>query len=126
MITLTLALAMVIAAVVAFLPRGGATPVPEPLEGVFPLPGDVVVRQTGLEVDLPVGYRILGMVVDGMPLDVDELSVIEATGDWSWQPGPGQVIEAWTAGDHTVYVRWDRTEGGNPDPGEYAWTFRVT
>jgi hypothetical protein len=122
---LTVGLAAVLTAVILFYPRGDAPVLPDPLEAVFPLPGDVVVRQTGIEIDLPVGYDVLELQVDGISIPPRELGVTPATGDWAWRPGEGSVIESWTAGDHTISVRWDRTSGGIPDPGSYVWTFRV-
>ena len=122
---LILVLAGIVTAVVAFYPNGEAGALPDPLEAVFPLPGDVVVRQTTIEVDLPVGYEILDLVADGIPVPISQLAVTEATGDWRWRPQDDGGYDGWTAGDHTIYVRWDRVTGENPDPGEYVWTFRV-
>jgi len=85
-----------------------------------------VVRQTGIEIDLPVGYQLLDLIVDGVAVDLAEVSFTEATGDWRWYPGAGRTIEEWTAGDHQASIRWDRIAGGNPDPGGFVWTFRIT
>lgn len=118
------ALAAVLAAAVLLAPSGEAPTLPEPLESVFPLPGDTVVRQTAVEVDLPVGYG-LELYVDGKPVPQTEIGVTPSTGLWVWQPGPGRSIVTWEGGDHTVVAAWDRVAGGRPDPGEYEWTFRV-
>ena len=48
---LILALAALVLAVAALLPSGEETEIPEPLEGLFPAPGDAVVRQTAIEID---------------------------------------------------------------------------
>jgi len=119
-----LALAGLVALVIAFYPDGEGGGLPEPLEGVFPRPGDAVVRQTAVEVDLPVGYD-LDLYVDGRPIPDVELGVTASTGEWIWQPAPGRSIEQWSGGEHTVTVTWDRVEGGRPDPGEFEWSFRV-
>jgi hypothetical protein len=121
---LGLALAALIASVIALAPSGERTALPEPLEGVFPLPGDVVVRQTAIEVDLPVGYT-LDLVVDGRLVPAVEVAVTPSTGVWRWQPAPGSTTEQWSPGEHTVSIRWERTSG-RPDPGEFTWVFRVT
>ena len=120
-----LALAALVALVIVFHPRGEEAAIPEPLESVFPNPGDTVVRQTAVEVDLPVGYG-LELVVDGRPIPPIEIGNTPATGQWIWQPAPGRSIEQWEGGEHTVTIRWDRLEGGRPDPGEFTWSFRVT
>ena len=115
-------------AVVAFVwivnPLGDDAALPEPLEAVFPLPGDTVVRQTVVEVDLPAGYAI-EMEIDGIRIPPNEIGFIEGTGLFSWGPGPASLWETWDAGEHTVVVRWDRVDGSRPAPGQFTWTFRV-
>jgi len=118
-------LAALIAAVWTLNPRGEESPLPEPVESVFPLPGDTVVRQTAIEVDLPVGYS-LDLNVDGMAIPQIEIGFTPATGHSIWQPGPTKLFEVWESGDHTITIRWDRVSGGAPDPGEFTWKFRVT
>jgi hypothetical protein len=119
-----LALAALAAVVVLAYPEGREAVLPDPLEEVFPLPGDAVVRQTAVEVELPVGYS-LEIFVDGRPVPATEIGHTPSTGVWIWQPAPGGSIEQWTAGEHTVRISWDRVAGGRPDPGEYEWSFRV-
>ena len=121
---LSAALAAVVAGVILLAPTGEETAIPAPLEAIFPAPGDTVVRQTIVEIDLPVGYEI-ELFVDGVQVPPDEIGFTEATGEFRWQPGPGRSMEVWPGGDHTVRVVWDRTRGGRPDPGEYEWEFRV-
>jgi hypothetical protein len=121
---LALALAALVAVVVALAPHGERPSLPEPLESVFPLPGDSVVRQTAIEVDLPVGYT-LDLIVDGRAVPGIEIAVTPSTGVWRWQPAPGTSSEQWSPGEHTITIRWERTTG-RPDPGEFTWTFRVT
>ena len=123
-ILLTLALASVVGLAVLLTPGGAPQDLPAPLESVFPLPGDAVVRQTAVEVDLPIGYT-LEIEVDGIWIPPHEIGLTEATGRWIWQPSPDSVVGFWEPGDHTVTVRWDRIAGGRPDPGEFTWTFRV-
>ena len=121
---LSVALAGVVAAAVLLAPSGEDVEVPAPLEGIFPAPGDTVVRQTIVEIDLPVGYSI-DLYVDGMWVPADEIGFTPSTGVFLWQPGPGRSMEVWTGGEHTIRVVWDRTEGGRPDPGEFEWVIRV-
>ncbi len=113
-----------IASVWAVNPRGEDAPLPAPVESVFPLPGDTVVRQTALEIDLPVGYS-LDLNVDGVTIPQAEIGSTPSTGRYIWQPGPFKLFETWGTGDHTITIRWDRVSGGGPDPGEFTWKFRV-
>jgi len=113
-----------IAVAVALSPSGSEADLPPPIESVFPPPGDTVVRQTAIEVDLPVGYRI-EFEVDGTTIPAGEIGETPATGVFIWQPGPTTLLPGWSPGDHTVTVRWERTIGSSPDIGTFTWTFRV-
>lgn len=119
-----IALGVVVATLVALNPTGRRTEVPAPLEEVFPLPGDTVVRQTAIEVDLPVGYE-LSLAIDGIEVPEGEIGVTEATGQHVWQPGPSSLFASWTPGDHIVRATWERYSGGVPDRGSFTWAFRV-
>lgn len=121
---LTLLLVAVVAVVAVVLPEGDGDLVPAPIEELFPLPGDSVVRQTGIEIDMPVGY-VVDLEVDGIRIPPLEVGFVAGTGQWYWEPRSGGVIEVWPDGEHTVTIRWDRTSGGRPDPGTFTWTFRV-
>jgi len=105
-------------------PSGEAVSLPSPIESVFPLPGDTVVLQTAIEVDLPIGYE-LELEVDGVIIPRVEIGHTAATGRFIWQPGPAKLFEAWEGGDHSITIRWNRTAGGGPDQGTYSWRFRV-
>jgi hypothetical protein len=96
---------------------------PSQIEAVIPEPGETVVRQTRIEVDLIGGYA-LDMFVDGFLIPEEELFIVEGTGVYSWQPEPDGVITELSPGQHQVLIRW-RTLSGLPDVGEYSWTFRV-
>ena len=107
---------------ILFAAEGETLELPRPLEAISPLPGDLVPRQTTLEVDLEVGYRG-EIVVDGWP--ISDLVFVEGTGVYRWSPSPSSpTIQEWTPGSHTVVIRWD-TITGLPDPGSFEWSFRV-
>lgn len=118
-------LVVLIVVVWIFNPLGEDAGLPRPLERVFPLPGDAMVRQTAIEVDLPVGYS-LELEIDDIAIPQTEVGFTPATGRYIWQPGPTTLFEVWEAGEHTITIRWDRISGGGPDPGEYTWVFRIT
>jgi hypothetical protein len=123
---LGLALIALAAIVLGVAFAGGGEPVelPLPLEGVAPTPGEAVLRQAVVEVDLPAGYQAT-IYIDGFPIPPAEVVVVEATGVHSWRPSvEGRVFQEWTPGLHTVRVTWDRG-AGLPDPGAFEWSFRV-
>ena len=120
---LGLALAVIVIAAVVFMPSGRSPGLPDTVETYSPTDGDTVQRQTRVVVDLEPGYDI-SLVVDGAPIPSTEISVIEATGVFTWEPGEGRSVEAWIPGLHVVEVTWDRATG-LPDPGSLRWSFRV-
>jgi hypothetical protein len=102
---------------------------PPIVENVEPAPGDLVPRQSVIEIDLRTGYRaelwVLANPSAGtwQRIPDSELTFIEGTGVHTWAPGPGRTVEEWPAGEHTLRVIWD-TITGLPDVGEYEWSFR--
>lgn len=118
------ALALLVVAVIVMYPSGDPTALPPPLESVYPLPGDVLAAQAEVVIELPAGY-VATLVVDGRPVPPDEVVAVPATGTFRWRPGPGGALDHWDPGEHTVEVSWDRPLGQVPDPGAFAWTFRV-
>ena len=107
----------------AFSTEGESADLPEVLEAISPQPGDIVPQQTGLEIDLPVGYEA-EIYVDGWP--ISDARFVEATGVYKWAPSPSSpTIQEWRPGPHTVRIVWD-TYSGLPDRGSYQWTFRVS
>jgi hypothetical protein len=107
---------------------GGAV-VPSVVESVQPAPGDLVPRQSVIEVDLQSGYRAELWIQTNpaagtwLRIPESELVFVEGTGVLTWSPGPGKAVEEWEAGEHTLRVVWD-TLTGLPDVGEYEWSFR--
>jgi len=123
LVLLSLGLAAVIGLAIGFSPSGTESPLPEPLERIFPRANDSVPRGTAVEVDLKVGYQI-DLYVDGEPIPRDEYAIQTGTNLVTWAPGPGRTIERWAPGVHELRIDWDR-ELGIPDPGSYTWTIRV-
>jgi hypothetical protein len=116
-----LGLAAIIFALV-LSPDGEEVELPGALESISPLPGDLVLPQTAIEIDLEVGYQAQ-ITVDGWP--ITDFIFVEPTGVYRWSPSPSHpTIQSWTPGEHTVDVIWD-TYTGLPDPGSFSWSFRV-
>lgn len=109
---------------IAFVPRGEPTVLPGPVEEVFPKPGDSVIRQTTVEVDVEVGYEI-ELWVDGFRVPDSEVVFVDATGVARWSPSPNSLyLSEWSPGPHTIRVVWN-TVSGPTDVGEFEWEFRV-
>lgn len=109
---------------IVFAPQGEETPLPGPVEAVFPRPNDRVLQQAVVEVDLEAGY-VAEIWVDGFRVPDSEVTFVEATGVHRWAPSPTSLyLEAWTPGEHSVRIRWN-TLTGTADVGEFEWSFRV-
>ena len=121
--SLGLALVAVVGLAILFAPSGSEAGLPDPVERVFPLPNDAVIRQTTLEMDMQVGYTIV-LFVDDIRISPVEIGVQAGTNLHTWQPAPGRFLETWEPGAHTVRIEWERVTG-LPDPGSFAWSFRV-
>lgn len=114
----------IVALGIVFAPRGTPSPLPGPVEAVFPGDGDAVIRQAQVEVDLAVGYEA-DLEVDGYPIPSAEVFFDPSTGLLRWGPAPtGVVFTEWSTGRHTVTLRWTRVVDV-PETGEYTWEFRV-
>lgn len=131
-ILLTATLLAAAAVLVAVVSYGSAGPsksaLPGAVEAVRPGPGDLVPRQSSVEVDLKAGYSG-ELWVELNPgtwqrVPEGEVTFIEGTGTLSWAPGPGRVVEEWRGGEHRLRVVWN-TLTGLPDVGEYEWSFRT-
>jgi len=125
LVLIGLGLVFVAIVVIAFVlaPGGDDAPLPSGLERVSPQPGDAVLPQAGIVVDLAAGYS-LDLWVDGLRIPAAQVDYVAATGLYTWEPGPGRSIEEWRPGSHTVRAAWDRLTG-LPDPGSFDWEFRV-
>lgn len=117
------ALVAVVGFAIVFSPSGTETELPDPVERVFPLPNDSVIRQTVVDVDMAVGYELV-LFVDGFRISPIEMVVQTGTNRYSWQPAPGRFLETWAPGTHEIRIEWERS-AGLPDPGSFSWTFRV-
>jgi len=123
LIALGLLFVAIVLAAVALNEGGDAEPLPEAVERVSPRPGDAVIPQSEIVVDMQAGYD-LQIVVDGLILSGDEVEVSTATGVHRWAPSDDNTITEWVPGTHTVVIRWDKVSG-LPDRGSYSWSFRV-
>jgi hypothetical protein len=110
------------------------------IEGVFPKPGDIVLRQSEVRVDLASGYRGI-LVIDGQEIPTFDLVATDggassgaqfdavfdpALNTVSFTPKVGATIEAFAPDRHTVTaVYWKESEGRDA-ARQFTWTFRVS
>ncbi len=110
--------------------KPSAPAVPDVIESVRPGPGDLVPRQSSVEIDLKAGYgaelwvRLNPESGTWQRVPSGEVTFIEGNGTLNWVPGSGRLLEEWPGGEHGLRVVWD-TLTGLPDVGEYEWSFRT-
>ena len=107
---------------------------PAVIESLSPAPDSQSPRQTSIQVDVLVDYRVEIWIDFRGSGDLDanwvrvpesEITVIEATGQYAWRPSPnGTLLTEWEPGLQRVRIVWD-TKVGIPDPGSYEFSFRV-
>lgn len=117
----------IIALTVAFGGGPDPVPLPEVIQELNPRPGDVLMRQAGLEIDLAHGYKA-DIFINGFQIPIEEFvgsAAVEATGVYRWSPSPASaVLQEWAPGTYTVKVMWDSISG-LPDVGSFEYDFRV-
>ena len=123
LVLLGLTFIAVIVGAVLISPSGRPAVIPDVVERVAPQDGDLVLRQTSIEVKLQPRYRA-SFVIDGVAIPQADVLFVEATGLHIFEPGQGKAIAEWTPGTHRVLIEWDRLVG-LPDPGSYRWVFRA-
>lgn len=107
---------------------------PEIIEALSPEPDSQAPRQASIDVDVPVDYRVEiwidyrgsgDLSANWVRVPEAEITVIEATGQYSWHPTPGSpFLQEWAPGQQRVRIIWD-TRVGIPDPGVYEFSFRI-
>lgn len=91
---------------------------------VSPAPGDRVLRQSEIAIDLAAGYDA-EMTIDERPIPKDQLDHIVGLNRFAFIPGKGKEIEELSPGRRCVVVElWDTTVEGSPHR-TYSWCFEV-
>lgn len=120
---LGVALALVVIFAVIWAPGGREFRLPAAVESITPGNGETVLRQIDLRIDMQVGYTI-ELFIDGVRIPADEISATEATGRFTWVPGPSKTFEEWSVGPHSIGITYERL-GDRIDVGQLSWVFRV-
>jgi hypothetical protein len=96
------------------------------VESVTPPPGGLARPSSEIRVDLADGL-VGRLSLDGQVVPDDQIDALEGLGQYSFRPGPGQIIEIFEAGTHQAEIfYWPSDEPEPPAPQSYKWEFRVT
>lgn len=124
--------------------RTGPADIRPPLgvDRFIPRPGDLMLRQAQVGIDLSTGYRG-ELIIDGQniptydlaPNDCSPTSQAFAGRDAVYDPGqntlyftpgPGSTIERFAPGDHRIVARYWRVCESPDTAQEVNWTFKVS
>lgn len=113
----------VVAVAIAINPDTGPVVLPAPIEDLDPGPNEFILRQGVLSIDLEIGYD-MELFVNDQLIPPTEIQEIVGTGIRRWAPQEAGIVQEWAPGDYQIRITWNSI-AGLPDPGTYAWTFRV-
>ncbi len=141
---------MLISASLVFIARGlmtavtgdQSTSVPAGVDRLVPGPGDLVLRQAQIGIDLSAGYRG-ELVVDGQIIPTYDLSKNDCAITTTpflgrdavfdpgqntvyFQPSPGATIERFAPGEHQIIARYWKLCEDPVTAKQFAWSFKVT
>ena len=120
---LAVALLVIIAGAILFIPSGDPEQLPSAVDQYAPHDGDIALNPVQVMIDVQPNYGVT-FIIDGVPIPASEVDAIVATGRYQFEPGDGKAIEFWTPGEHTVVASWIGGTAGT-DAGTLVWTFRL-
>ena len=94
---------------------------PPAVESVFPLPGNLELRQVTIVADLATGY----MAIDGSEVPEDDIQIVAALNRVSLKPGPGSDFESLEPGSHCATIFYRQIGQPRANSTSYRWCFRL-
>jgi hypothetical protein len=91
-----------------------------PIQQLIPCPGDSVLNQAKVGVDMEQGW-LVDLYVDGTPIPRDQVQVEGSL--YLFQPGPDTDVGTLHAGAHTARVVYYRQLAEEASGQSYAWRF---
>ncbi len=102
--------------------EGPATP--EAVESVFPVGGNLELRQVTIVADLAPGYTGY-LLFDGVEVPRDDVQFVDALNTLTLRPLPGSDFEALRPGPHCVTAVYHRIGEPETEANNYRWCFRL-
>ncbi|HTN78538.1 MAG TPA: hypothetical protein VMK16_02595 [Acidimicrobiales bacterium] len=101
------------------------TPVDPAIEALVPQPGELVLRQSQVGVDLAPGYEGT-LDIDSTPIPDDQLTINAPLNQVFYQPGPGKEFSQFAPGRHCVTAHFFKSVDGPDTARAYSWCFNVS
>lgn len=97
---------------------------PPAIESVFPLSGNLELRQVAIVADLAPGYTGY-LAVDGKEVPEDQTQFVDALNTITLRPTPGSDFAEFTPGPHCATVYYRKIGDPREDSESYRWCFSL-
>ena len=102
--------------------KGGDTP--PAVESVFPVSGNLELRQVSIYADLAPGYTGY-LAIDGNEVPEDDIQFVPALNTVTLKPQPGSDFETFEPGPHCATVFYRQIGQPRSNSSAYRWCFRL-
>ncbi len=97
---------------------------PEAIESVFPVSGNLELRQVAIFADLAPGYTGY-LAIDGNEVPEDQVQFVDALNTLTLKPGPDNDFGALEPGNHCATVFYYQIGQPRVNAVSYRWCFRL-
>src|SRR5215210_8873847 len=97
---------------------------PQAVESVFPVPGNLELRQVQIVADLAPGYTGY-LAIDGNEVPEDDIQFVDALNTVTLKPGPGSDFASLEPGSHCATVFYREIGQPRANSTSYRWCFRL-
>jgi hypothetical protein len=97
---------------------------PDEIESVFPLSGNLELRQVAVVADLAPGYTGY-LAIDGAEVPEDQTQFVDALNTVTLRPTPDSDFASFSAGPHCATVYYRRIGEPRENSASYRWCFSL-
>jgi hypothetical protein len=104
--------------------EGDKKNLPPGVESVFPVSGNLELRQVSIVADLQPGYTGY-LAIDGNEVPEDDVQFVDALNTLTLKPGPGSDFATLEPGSHCATVFYRQIGQPRTNSTSYRWCFRL-
>ena len=97
---------------------------PPAIESVFPVGGNLELRQVQIVADLAPGYTGY-LAINGNEVPEDDIQFVDALNTVTLKPGPGSDFATLEPGSHCATVFYRQIGQPRANSASYRWCFRL-
>lgn len=102
----------------------GTDNLPPAIESVFPVAGNLELRQVQIVADLAPGYTGY-LAIDDKEVPEDDVQFVDALNTVTLKPGPGSDFATLEPGSHCATVFYRKIGEPRANSTSYRWCFRL-